>query len=419
MDRERLAKLLEEPGKVAREDLADLKDLAERFPWFSGAHLLRAVGEQAGGDVLSEEAVRACAAHIPSRAVLFDLKDATLAEAAAGLKHKSTPPAPEPPKPLPIPEAISEAQVVQEQEEIETAGDPLNGTGDLQITEAAEAEVDVTEEPASEIPILAETTEEPSTAIPVLEEPVAEAPPALETNEQEPAEDEPRTEAGSAVEELENQIIEAALASAYDLTWQERLAPLSPGQKEESRNDTVSSPGKRTEEPVAAASGATSTGQLSSGNTGEGTGQRPKSVSPGSRLKFTDWLSATESPAPPAPRTILVPPVPVIKEEAVVPPPAPKKIIPAVDAGTLIDRFIQQETPPPVRKAEFFTPQQAAKRSLDDSAGLVSETLARVYEKQGNFQKAMDAYRKLALKYPEKSAYFAALSKELEGKMNS
>jgi hypothetical protein len=76
--------------------------------------------------------------------------------------------------------------------------------------------------------------------------------------------------------------------------------------------------------------------------------------------------------------------------------------------------FIQQETPLPAPKTAFFTPQQAAKRSLDDSAGLVTETLARIYAKQGNVAKAKAAYEKLALKYPDKSAYFAALSQALD-----
>jgi cytochrome c-type biogenesis protein CcmH/NrfG len=49
---------------------------------------------------------------------------------------------------------------------------------------------------------------------------------------------------------------------------------------------------------------------------------------------------------------------------------------------------------------------------------MVTETLARIYVKQGNLPKAIDAYRRLALKFPEKSAFFAALSKELEGQLN-
>ena len=54
----------------------------------------------------------------------------------------------------------------------------------------------------------------------------------------------------------------------------------------------------------------------------------------------------------------------------------------------------------PPKKTAFFTPQQAAKRSLEDTAGLVTETLARIYEKQGNLPKAIDAYRRLACEIP-------------------
>ena len=49
---------------------------------------------------------------------------------------------------------------------------------------------------------------------------------------------------------------------------------------------------------------------------------------------------------------------------------------------------------------------------------LVTETLARIYEQQGNHAKAIATYRELALKYPAKSAYFAALVQKLEGRTN-
>jgi tetratricopeptide (TPR) repeat protein len=84
----------------------------------------------------------------------------------------------------------------------------------------------------------------------------------------------------------------------------------------------------------------------------------------------------------------------------------------------IMDRFIQHESPAPIKaKAEFFSPQQAAKKSLLD-AGLVSETLGRIYEKQGNFAKAKEVYEQLAQLDPRKSVYFAALSKALQGRMN-
>ena len=71
-----------------------------------------------------------------------------------------------------------------------------------------------------------------------------------------------------------------------------------------------------------------------------------------------------------------------------------------------------------LRKVEFFTPQQAAKRSLEDHADLVTETLARIYEQQGNLAKAAQAYRKLALRTPERSAEFIARAMALEGRQD-
>jgi hypothetical protein len=89
---------------------------------------------------------------------------------------------------------------------------------------------------------------------------------------------------------------------------------------------------------------------------------------------------------------------------------------PTVEPFVLIDRFIRQEHPEPLKRAEFFTPQQAAKRSLEDHAELVTETLARIYEKQGNVAKAIAAYKRLAERHPEKSAHFLGLAAAVEGR---
>ena len=84
------------------------------------------------------------------------------------------------------------------------------------------------------------------------------------------------------------------------------------------------------------------------------------------------------------------------------------------EAASLIDSFIRQETPEPAKRAAFFNPQTAAKRSLEEHAELVTETLAQIYARQGNVAKAKAAYRKLAEKHPERKEHFLALAKALE-----
>ncbi len=53
-------------------------------------------------------------------------------------------------------------------------------------------------------------------------------------------------------------------------------------------------------------------------------------------------------------------------------------------------------------------------KSISESDELITETLANIYFKQKNYEKALEAYKKLSLKYPEKSIYFAARIKEIE-----
>jgi tetratricopeptide (TPR) repeat protein len=57
-----------------------------------------------------------------------------------------------------------------------------------------------------------------------------------------------------------------------------------------------------------------------------------------------------------------------------------------------------------------------AKSSIADAGEIVSETLANIYAQQGNYHKAINAFEKLSLKYPEKSHLFAARIRELKGR---
>ena len=78
-----------------------------------------------------------------------------------------------------------------------------------------------------------------------------------------------------------------------------------------------------------------------------------------------------------------------------------------VDYTALIDKFISEE--PKISKANtaFFSPVDKAKEGAKESTQFVTETLAKIYLKQGNLKKALRAYEALSLKLPEKKAIFA------------
>ena len=78
----------------------------------------------------------------------------------------------------------------------------------------------------------------------------------------------------------------------------------------------------------------------------------------------------------------------------------------------LIDKFIREQPSISRSKADFFDPVKMAKISLEEKDDIVSETLAQIHAQQGNTDKAIEIYRKLSLKYPKKSSYFAAQIKK-------
>jgi tetratricopeptide (TPR) repeat protein len=74
--------------------------------------------------------------------------------------------------------------------------------------------------------------------------------------------------------------------------------------------------------------------------------------------------------------------------------------------AAIIDRFIETSPKiPPVKHGVAST--VTFDINKDDNSYLMTETLARVYLEQKKYQKAIQAYEILILKYPEKSSFFA------------
>ena len=89
----------------------------------------------------------------------------------------------------------------------------------------------------------------------------------------------------------------------------------------------------------------------------------------------------------------------------------------------LIDAFVEKLPDLKRRKpskAEIVnTPEVEKTPEPAEEITLVTETLAKVYIKQGHFKKAIQAYEILRLKYPEKSSFFATRISEIKELSNS
>ncbi len=85
---------------------------------------------------------------------------------------------------------------------------------------------------------------------------------------------------------------------------------------------------------------------------------------------------------------------------------------------SILEKFIKEEPqirPPDSQKLDT---ENKARKSAEDPNDLVSETLAHIYADQMLYEKAITTYKKLSLKVPEKSTYFADQIRELQKKVN-
>ena len=76
--------------------------------------------------------------------------------------------------------------------------------------------------------------------------------------------------------------------------------------------------------------------------------------------------------------------------------------------NTIIDTFLEKKRNFNTHKKEvFFKATENSKESLIENHDLITPTLAKVYLEQEHYEKAISAYKKLILKYPKKSSFFA------------
>ena len=99
-------------------------------------------------------------------------------------------------------------------------------------------------------------------------------------------------------------------------------------------------------------------------------------------------------------------------------PPPPFEFEQKKKEQVIIDRFIKEEPQIKPQSSDKIDNENKAKKSSEDRDELVSETLATIYSEQMLYHKAIASYKKLVLKFPEKSRYFADKIEQLEKKTN-
>lgn len=114
---------------------------------------------------------------------------------------------------------------------------------------------------------------------------------------------------------------------------------------------------------------------------------KPLSFSKNDTYSFNEWLKLTSAK-------------PIQREAEPV-----KKVSPKEEKFKLIDKFLQEN--PKIDPTVHQSSEDLAKPFTKINEHLMTETLAKVYIQQKNYKKAIQAYKILILKNPEKSGFFA------------
>lgn len=84
----------------------------------------------------------------------------------------------------------------------------------------------------------------------------------------------------------------------------------------------------------------------------------------------------------------------------------------------LVEEFAQPN-PKITERKEFYSPAKMAQESLNKDSLIYSETLANIFELQGNFSQAIEAYEQLSLSNPKKRIIFAKKIGVLKEKLSN
>jgi hypothetical protein len=371
---EQIAERIEHPQRCSKDDIADLQNLTEKYPYSQLFSILYLKSLSSNNDIRFDEELSKHAYRITDRAQLYRLiqdNDQPVTQVAEQT----------------IEEKIIEPTVlekVEEQIELPIIEEVLTPVVEIQqesipVEEVHIPEIEIQTEPTPEVETI--EIEEVNS---VLENEVLTEPEIIEVETAENAGEEiiefeekieveetsVELESIEATERFDKELLSEAIVSNYNLDHLEDIKTPSEDIKEEKIIEKTSI------EP---------------------------STAPIGKKSFSSWLRSNENE------------------------------IETVDferarIELIVDQFIKEEpsiTRPSKTKEieekpkrEFYSPAKKAKASLDVQSMPVSETLAKIFALQGNYPKAIYAYEQLILTNPEKKVFFASQIEELQKKLN-
>jgi hypothetical protein len=358
-----------------------LEEISERFPYFQNAHILLAKQYHGHENIRYESYIKKAAAYAGNRDLLFRLINTQPPEIIHMRKEE-----PETATPAALESSIpSKEPIVQTFMEAVRDDKPAHDTGNGISAENFSAQ-----------------PEHPT----VNDEPVIHQVSIIEENNNLPADSENEKDLYNAREIIERRLQEIEHQSQFERKSEpiEQIEPpnstieISSSVQEKTGipviDDTIYPVSEKEENATANSTDVEEQPVPISQKAGETRLPSGKEVH-----SFLDWLKIKNAI-----------PVPVEKpleffSEKEAPPPA---------SDNLLDKFIKNEPRIVPQRAEFYSPGNMARKSLEVHDDLITETLAKIYAGQGHLTEAIESYRKLSLKYPEKSGYFAARISELE-----
>ena len=390
MTKEQFINLIRKPSTINLNLIGDLEDIAVRFPFFQNAHLLLAKQYHGHENIKYEGYLRKASAYAPNREKLYSLiKEYPLEVIHIGENENTT-------------EAIQTTEnEILKSEKYPTDDDIKSIPGELETTEEVSKDYSAEVKKSEQTPT---TPLENNNPLSIIEKRLEEI-----SNEDKPvADDEKKEVPVEAQSALNNETlnveseIEDVPISDVELSGNEHEQH-SKATNQSELEDELNLVKEIDSDLKNDNSTSTETPYVKSDND-EANEEKKRE-----KHTFNEWLKLKNVSSLPSETGQEY----LLNDDNIVS--IKKEQIPDAD-NNLIEEFIKKEPRIGPARSEFYSPGNMARKSAQENSNLVSETLAKIYAQQGNLSKAIDAYKKLLLKKPEKSGYFAALIKDLEEK---